>query len=384
MNPWLHARLLAVKRRFSMKFLNGYNPYPSPPDNAALSPSVAHLIDYDNAALALSRQRNRNGDVLVWQREARAKLVELSGYENRQCKPELLAEFPAKPGTDMDRRHFYLRVRDGSDVPVNILWPRNAAGPFPAMICLQGTNSGAHLSWGEARMPADPEKIASGSDFGRQAVANGFVAICVEQAAFGERRETALKRRSLDPCIDAANHALLLGRTLLGQRVSDISSVIDWLAVNADDLSIDISRLSVMGSSSGGMSAVFAAALDNRISSVLANGCVGYIRDTIARRGDASGQNVIPGILNWMEIDDVLGLIAPRPVLVVSGDSDHIWPYVGAAAIVDRACAVYQAFDAESQIDSVAATGGHRFYPEIAWPIFVDLINGEKEPRSKS
>lgn len=125
MNPWLHARLLAVKRRFSMKFLNGYNPYPSPSDNAALSPSVAHLIDYDNAALALSRQRNRNGDVLVWQREARAKLVELSGYENRQCKPELLAEFPAKPGTDMDRRHFYLRVRDGSDVPVNILWPRN-------------------------------------------------------------------------------------------------------------------------------------------------------------------------------------------------------------------------------------------------------------------
>ena len=377
MNAWL--------RRFAMKFSRGFNPYPKPPDNTVLSPSVAHFIDYDNAALALSWQRNKDSDILAWQRDVRAKLAELTGYEHRQYKPEVVADIPVRSGIDdIDRRHLYLRVRSGSDVPIDILRPRNAAGPLPVMICLQGTNSGAHLSWGEARMPADPEKIVSGADYGRQAVHNGFVAVCVEQAAFGERREVALRRRSLDPCIDAANHALLLGRTLLGERASDISSVIDWLSMNADELSIDISRLSAMGSSSGGASAVFAAALDRRITSVLANGCVGFIRDTIARRGDASGQNVIPGILNWIETDDVLGLIAPRPLLVVSGDADHIWPYDGAAAVVDRARDVYRAFDSETEIVSVSALGGHRFYPEIAWPRFAALISANRAARSLS
>lgn len=384
MNAWLHARLLALKRRFAIRFSGGFDPYPVPPVNAALSPSAAHFIDYDNVPLALSWRGNRNGDVAAWQQEARVKLAELCGYERRQYRPEILAECPATPGGGFEQRHLYLRVRDGSDVPVDILRPRNAVGPLPVMICLQGTNSGAHLSWGEARMPADPEKIGSGADYGRQAVANGFVAVCVEQSAFGERRETAMKRRSRDPCIDAANHALLLGRTLIGERASDISSVIDWLSMNADDLSIDISRLSAMGSSSGGASAVYAAALDPRIASVLANGCVGFIRDTIGRRGDASGQNVVPGILKWLETDDVLGLIAPRPILVVSGDADHIWPYDGAAAVVDSARAVYQALGSESRILSVSASGGHRFYPEIAWPRFNDLVSGEKGTSSST
>jgi dienelactone hydrolase len=384
MNPWLHARLLAFKRRFAMQFSGGFNPYPKPPDNIVLSPSAAHFIDYDNAVQVLSWQQYRGSDVSAWQREARAKLSEITGYEHRPYKPEVVADFPVPSGVDFERRHLYLRVRDGSDVPVDILRPRNAAGPLPVMICLQGTNSGAHLSWGEARMPADPGKIAAGADYGRQAVHQGFVAVCVEQAAFGERREVAMRKRSDDPCIDAANHALLLGRTLSGERASDISSVIDWLSMNADELCIDISRLSVMGSSSGGAVAIFAAALDERITSILANGCVGFIRDTIARRGDASGQNVIPGILSWIEMDDVLGLIAPRPLLVVSGDADHIWPYDGAAAVVDRARDVYRAFDRESEIVAVSAPGGHRFYPEIAWPHFVGLLSGNRAAGSLS
>jgi hypothetical protein len=242
------------------------------------------------------------------------------------------------------------------------------------MICLQGTNSGAHLSWAEARMPADPLKIASGADYARQAVAHGYAAVCIEQSAFGERRETNLPQASQDPCIDSANHALLLGRTLLGERASDVSSIIDWLETESEALSLDLTRLAVMGSSSGGSTAIFSAALDTRIESVLASGCVGFIRDTIARRGNSSGQNIIPGILNWLELDDVLGLIAPRPLLVISGDADHIWPFAGAAQVVDSARPIYEALGARDSIKAVSGSGGHRFYPDIAWRHFTALV----------
>ena len=39
----------------------------------------------------------------------------------------------------------------------------------------RSTNSGSHLSWGEARLPPDPLKIAGGGDYARQAARLGFI-----------------------------------------------------------------------------------------------------------------------------------------------------------------------------------------------------------------
>ena len=36
--------------------------------------------------------------------------------------------------------------------------------------------------------------------------------------------------------------------------------------------------------------------------------------------------NYVPGILNWAEMYDVAGLIAPRPLFVESGIKDDIFP----------------------------------------------------------
>ena len=236
MNPLLHARFLAVKRRLSIKFKGGYDPYTPPPNGVALSPSAAHFLDYDTAALALSWTKHGEEPVAAWQENARSKLAELCGYARETNSISARTAVITDNAPDFHRRHLYLRIRNGSDVPVSILRRRDTNGPLPAMICLQGTNSGAHLSWGESRMPADPLKIAAGSDYARQAVAHGYAAVCIEQAAFGERRERNLPQASADPCIDTANHALLLGRTLLGERASDVSSVIDYLVAEAGAL----------------------------------------------------------------------------------------------------------------------------------------------------
>ncbi len=201
------------------------------------------------------------------------------------------------------------------------------------------------------------------------------MAVAVEQACFGERRERRIAKPSPDPCIDAANHALLLGRTLLGERVSDISAVINWLESGAHGMALDLARLHIMGNSSGGTTALFSAALDKRITAALLGGCVGYFRDTIARRADSSGQNVIPGILNWLEIDDVLALAAPIPVLLFAGRVDHIWPYAGAEAVAESARAVYRELGAPDRLRAAPAEGGHSYHPDVAWPAFEALLS---------
>lgn len=64
---------------------------------------------------------------------------------------------------------------------------------------------------------------------------------------------------------------------------------------------------------------------------------------------------------------ELLGMIAPRKLVVVSGRKDEIFPLVGAKAMVNDARRVYRAFDAADRCKHVIGEGGHRFYADIAW-----------------
>jgi hypothetical protein len=189
---------------------------------------------------------------------------------------------------------------------------------------------------------------------------------------FGERRERAIHHRWDHPCVDASNRALLLGRTLLGDRVRDAITVLDWLESNPRDLPfVDKRRIRAMGNSAGGETALFAAALDTRIEAVIASGCVGSWRKTSGRRRTCP-DTVIPEVLAWFEYNDVLALCAPRAVLVVSGIDDHIYPFRLAAECVSDAHSAYVALGAPSRV--LSGPGGHRYYPEIAWPSVKELL----------
>ena len=74
------------------------------------------------------------------------------------------------------------------------------------MICMQGTNSGAHLNLGEIRMPADPYKVFNKSDLAIQAADQGFLAISYERIGYGERQERKLKKVSLNSSLDTSLH----------------------------------------------------------------------------------------------------------------------------------------------------------------------------------
>ena len=103
-------------------------------------------------------------------------------------------------------------------------------------------------------------------------------------------------------------------------------------------------------------------------------GAVGNLRDTLMTRADPSGQNIIPGILQWLEMDDLVGLCAPRPTLLVSATDDHIWPANGMAAVAEPAAAIFAAAGAKDRLHCISVSGEHRFYPDETWRAIEDLF----------
>ena len=379
--PSLPVLALAVRRRVLRMLGREPDPFADVPPGLALSPSARHFTDYGTAPLKLRFAGGQWPDTAEWQQQARAKLAELSGYSHAAAPPEPHHEerFPLPDG--LTRRRLYLRARESVDIPVHLIAPQGAPRPHPVMICLQGTNTGAHLSWGEVRFPDDIDKRSRGYDLATQAAQRGYLAIAVEQSCFGERTERQINPRSASPCIDATLHAMLLGRSLIGEHCSDVSAVIDWIVAQHAALGADPARIHVMGHSSGGATAMFSAALDPRIAAVLACGCLGFIRETSGRRRNDSGHAVIPGMLNFLEMADVVGLVAPRPFVTIAGETDHIWPAPAAAAVVAEARAIYAALGAADLIACVAQPGGHTFRPAVSWQTFADVLERQNAAR---
>lgn len=370
-------RVLALSLLWRAKKLCGNRgaAYGKSPSNPLLSPSARHFADYATAPLAMRFSACRWDDAAAWQNKARAKLAELCGYSRDAPMPAVVSDETFDLPGGLVRRRVGLKVREGVLVPIHLIAAKAPDDLHPIMICLQGTNTGAHLSWGEVRYPADADKVAGGYDMAVQAARRGYLAVAVEQACFGERAETQISPCSAAPCVDATMHSILLGRSLIGERCDDVSRVCDWLTAEAANLGARGDRIDIMGHSAGGSVALFAAALDQRIRAVLACGCIGYIRATIGRRRDDQGQNVVPGILNWFELADVVALVAPRPFVTVAGESDHIWPAAGAKVVVDEARQVYARLNAADNIVCQTAAGGHMFRPDLSWRTFAKTLD---------
>lgn len=368
---------MELRRRVRLSSDETEGAWPSIPAGVWLNPSDSDFSTYEAAPLALSWKKTANGETSEWQVKTRVKLQELLGTTPLvvQKAPPILGETGTINGS-LKRQTFYLPYGPRRHIPVTVVWDQDKSSEKkPVMLCLQGHTSGAHISWGEARLPADLHRIDNGGDYAIQAVRNGHVAICIEQIAFGERREQGLHHRWEHPCVDASNRALLLGRTLLGDRVSDVMAVVGWLNTAPSDLpGFDVGRIRAMGNSAGGEVALFVAALDTRIEGVIASGCVGDWRKTSGRRKTCP-DTVIPGVLKWIEYSDILALCAPRPLLVVSGMKDHIYPFHFAAECVEDARPAYAALSASGLLRAVAGPAGHRFYPETAWYAFLQLLD---------
>lgn len=372
-----------------------------PIDTLELSPSRVHrrLMQGVHPAHTYG-----GGDVTAWQFEWRPKLWELLGLhrivggEPVDLNPRSLWKreqrdglgtieklaFTAEPGADVVG--YLCLPRRGLSEPDSVNPDSNtrgsgptAPGSLPCFICLQGHSPGIHRSIACAKDEQTPEPAEGDRDFALGCMRRGVAALCIEQRSFGQRGEEEQARVSgYNTCHDAAMHALMLGRTLAGERVFDVMRSIDLLRElkrqRGDDLPIDPQRVGCMGNSGGGTVTLFAAAVDERVRYAMPSCGFCTYRDSIMSVYHC-GDNYVPSLLLHGESADVAGLIAPRPIVIVNGTEDEIFPIGPAKREFERLKTIYEKAGVGGRCVHVVAEGGHRFYAEPAWDAMLPLLD---------
>lgn len=128
-----------------------------------------------------------------------------------------------------------------------------------------------------------------------------------------------------------------------------------------------------MGNSGGGTATFYASCYDKRIQMSIPSCAVCTYDDSIVAMKHCPC-NYIPNIRKYFDMGDLGCLIAPRPVVVVCGVEDKIFPLHGVEKSVDIMKRAYEAVGKGDLCHLVKGNGGHQFYPDDAWPIAKTLI----------
>jgi dienelactone hydrolase len=255
-----------------------------------------------------------------------------------------------------------------------LLTPKNAKGPVPVVICVPGHGRGVDDIVGIDNKGGDrTDKDGYQHDFAIQTVEAGMAALAIEPMGFGCRRDPANKKKGLgqSSCQPAAGAALLFGETMIAWRAYDVVRAIDWIETRPKDL--DAKNVACMGISGGGTCTVFATALEPRIKAAMVSGYMNTFRDSILSIAHCM-DNYVPGILNWCEMYDVAGLIAPRALFIESGDKDNIFPVAASRDSYERVKKVYDAMGAGDNVAQEVFAGQHSFHGKQGIPFLKKVL----------
>jgi dienelactone hydrolase len=330
-------------------------------DAAAFDPVLYTRKLYESAPLRLTFRAQNRKQAEAWQKRLHAKLTELVGgfpAQHAALQPQTLEtrDFPA-----YRREKFVFESRPGMLVLGYLLTPRATAPPYAAMICVPGHGRGVDDIVGIDPQGGDrTNKPGYQHDFAIQVVEHGMAAVAIEPLAFGCRRDPLTRKKGAEvtACQPSAGAALLLGQTMVGWRVYDVMRSIDWIETRKE---LDARRVGCMGISGGGEVTTFAAALEPRIRAAMISGYLNTFRDSVMSLSHCI-DNYVPGILNWAEMYDVAGLIAPRPLFVESGTKDEWFPIEASKESFARVQKAYEVFGAAPLAQQEVFDDIHSFY----------------------
>ena len=335
-----------------------------------LSPSEYHHHIMNNMKPSM---KYTGGDVTKWKNTLKPKILELLGEfpeERIPLNPKTLWKKQHELGT-IEKITF--AAEPYSDVLAYLCLPKDVKPPYKFMICLQGHSTGMHKSI--AVELGDEDKVIDvpgDRDFGLGCMRRGIAALCIEQRSFGERGEYKMKRKAdKGYCHDASMQALMLGKTLIGERVFDVDRGIDYLLTRND---VDPKYIGVMGNSGGGTVSLFSGAVLPRIQYAMPSCYFCTFQDSVMAMHHCQC-NYIPGIMKYANMSDVMALFAPKPLVLVSGIEDGIFPIDAAKSSFKEVKNIYKAFEAEEKCHHIIGSEGHRFYADDAWPVMLEEIN---------
>jgi len=315
-------------------------------------------------------------EVVEWQYAFRHALRRALGLEVIRQRvptaPPSAQRLSVEQLEDHVREDWLLETEPGVSLPFYLLRPLGTDGPLPVVITPHGHEPGGRQA---AVGIAQSEEIQRAvdeleQDVARQAVRRGYLAIAPGMRGLWEMRlPDDLRQGTFSSCARLQYRALLFGRTLLGERVWDMTRLIDW-AISRQE--VDARRIAITGNSGGGTVSLFTAAVDERVG-VCVPSC--YFCTFIDSIGliEHCACNYVPGLLALGEMADVAGLVAPRPFMAVCGEADPIFPIEASRRAFGQLREIYELLGAGDLCRLSAQPGGHRYYGRDVWPFLREV-----------
>lgn len=261
---------------------------------------------------------------------------------------------------DYTLKRMSLEICENLRMLVYILTPKNAKKPTPGVVALCGHGYGVRQIL-KITKKGNKKHIRYFDDYQKsfavELVKRGCTVIAPELFGFGEARlkKDLMKPFYISSCDELSHHLLPYGLTTASLRVFQAIKCVDVL-MNTQN--VDKGRIGCMGISGGGLTALYASVLDERISKIVISGYVNTFRDSILARWHCP-DNYIPEILCTGEIYDFASALAPRELLIESGKRDKLFPFYASEEAHKKIRSVYTKVNASDKLIIDAFDGKH-------------------------
>ena len=293
----------------------------------------------------------------------------------KQTLQNLLGEIPDRPKqlkvktVSREEKNGYILEKFLIDneldswIPGYIAIPSNVKGKVPVIVGLHGHSSSKENIFGY--------NSNTGQDVMALLISHGYAVCAIDSYFNGERLGTGpageieRQERGSDQELSQFKLNLWFGRSLWGLQIRDEQIAIDYLVTRPE---LDAGRIGVEGMSMGSTRAWWLAALDDRVKAVVGIACFTRYKELIEQRQlVAHGiYYFVPGVLNHFDTEAIMGLIAPRPFLVLTGDSDAGSPLAGMKVLENKLNSVYSLYKQNENFRSIIYKNtGHVFTDEM-------------------
>ncbi len=300
-------------------------------------------------------------------REEHAQRVAAERDELLRC----LGIYPLPPRTDLKsevtgtiQRERYridkLRYesRPGELVTAHLYLPEGE-GPFPVIL-----NPHGHWQYKKC----EPVVQARGISLALQ----GFAALVIDSPGVSWDDNDQNERKAMGPHDD---WFLQMGSPVTGVYVWDLMRGLDYLETRPE---IDSKRVGVTGASGGGLTSMYAFAVDTRIGAAVP---VAYPASYEDMPFNGCLCNHVPGALLLGDRSDVLAMRAPAPVMVIGAMIDEEFPAEGTKRTYSKLQSIYKLYREQAKVRMELVEGGHdysRRMREAMIAFFREHLMGEK------
>jgi hypothetical protein len=303
-------------------------------------------------------------DFAQWKKECLPAVLSTLGDLPAPITPagELIAEWEQD---GMTCQRWLLTVQEDFAVTCHVNRPSGLPNGvrLPGILCWHGhTGFGKEPIMGNDSSASLREYIAAtNSDYGRRLAQQGFATFAVDWMGQGALDDSGKPhhrnvRGDLDWCDLYYLHATMLGITPLAINVRHAQALLDFVCTLPF---VDPDRLGAMGESCGGTHALWTTLVDPRIRATEIICYSDVFADFGYRDGNYCGSQVTPGLFALVDVPDLQGLIAPRPLLVDIGAYDECFKLESAMTCHRRVQTIYAAADAADKLELDLFPGGH-------------------------